>query len=68
MTITASAIAAEGSEACEFERGLPPQWDLQPSSDHPGDSIVARGKRLWNVIAPDGQFRGQLLLSDQTPT
>jgi hypothetical protein len=62
-----AAQADPGSEARAFADALPPQWDLQRSFDYPGDSLVARGRELWNMIAPDGTFRGQLLLGSATP-
>ena len=52
------------SEADEVARGLPSQWSLQLSSDHPPAGPLGQGRRLWNVIAPDGSHRGQMLLAD----
>lgn len=62
---TASAISAPDSEAGKLARALAPlQFDLQLSEDVPTNST--RGQRLWNVIAPDGGFRGQILLSPES--
>jgi hypothetical protein len=50
------------TEAETVAASLPDQWDLRLSGDWQGESALMKGQSLFDLIAPDGSRRGQILL------